>query len=568
MRPSQLPLQSAGEVSNVARFLSLSAEESPAAPAVIIPGGSSETDRIYDFIGVESDANRIARGFLHSGIHRGSRTLVMVRPGLDLILTVFALFKIGAVPILIDPGMGLAAFLSCVARTKPEALVGIPLAHGVSRVFPARFRSVGVRVQVGGRQWLDWLQGGEAETVLAATTAGDLAAILFTSGSTGSPKGVHYTHGVFEAQVRLIREQYGIERGEVDMPMLPVFALFNPAFGMATVVPPINPSRPATVDPAKVVAVIRRLDVTNSFGSPVLWDRISRYCQREGITLPGLRRVLVAGAPAHPSLIRLMAGVLTHGRLHTPYGATECLPVSSISGEEIVGGTWAGTERGGGTCVGRLFPEMEARIIPVFDGAIESLEAAGRLPMGQKGELIVRGPVVTTAYDGLPDATRLAKISGKDGAVWHRMGDVAYLDGGGRLWFCGRVAERVVTRFGVLYTDCCEGILNACPAVSRTALVGIGEPGNQIPLIAIEAHGQRAIFSRSYRQQIIEQLRELLSEHPILNRITGFQFVRKFPVDVRHNAKIHRLTLARRFAKKLATSIDALRSDFEKGRKA
>lgn len=547
----------------MARFLARSARSSPDAAAVVLPGGGARSDRVHSFGAVEMDSNRIARGFLQSGIERGSRVLVMVRPGLDLILTVFALFKIGAVPVLIDPGMGLKSFLACVERSKPDALVGIKVALVASRVFAAGFSSVSIRVCVGGHEWCSWLECGAVDTVLADTVAEDLAAVLFTSGSTGPPKGVLYTHGVFEAQVRLIRDKYGIEQGEVDMPMLPVFALFNPALGMTTVVPPINPSRPATVDPAAVVSVIQRLNVTNSFGSPVLWDRISRYCIRHEITLPSLRRVLIAGAPAHPTLIRRMSGVLTNGSLFTPYGATECLPVSSIGGDEILDTTWRRTELGAGTCVGRLFPEMEARVIPVNDGEIAEIGSAGRLPMGQKGELIVRGPVVTQGYDALPEATRRAKIVAEGGGIWHRMGDIAYLDAAGRLWFCGRMAERVQTRLGVLYTDCCEGILNSCPAVSRTALIGLGVPGRQIPLVVVEIPERLRFHSRRVRAGIIRDLRALMADDAILCRISAFRFQRKFPVDVRHNAKIHRLSLARYYNNKLANRLDELREEFE-----
>ena len=108
---------------------------------------------------------------------------------------------------------------------------------------------------------------------------GELAAILFTSGSTGAPKGVCYEHGMFDAQVRLIRETYGIEPGEVDLPLLPIFALFNPALGMTSVIPEIDPRHPARADPAKIVQAIRQEKVTNSFGSPTLWRKVAEYCR-------------------------------------------------------------------------------------------------------------------------------------------------------------------------------------------------------------------------------------------------------------------------------------------------
>ena len=213
---------------------------------------------------------------------------------------------------------------------------------------------------------------GLGEIAAAETTARDLAAILFTSGSTGPPKGVCYEHGMFEAQVSAIREQYGISEGEVDLPMLPIFALFNPALGMTTVVPEINPSKPATVDPAKIVQAIQQCGVTNSFGSPVLWKKIGAYCVERGETLPSLKRILMAGASVPPPLMGQFRKILDQGQVHSPYGATEVLPVSSISDGEVLGETAHLTTQGKGTCVGRPLPGVEVKIVPVSDEPLDA----------------------------------------------------------------------------------------------------------------------------------------------------------------------------------------------------
>ncbi|MFW5874361.1 MAG: AMP-binding protein, partial [Verrucomicrobiota bacterium] len=312
---------------NVAKFLEIQAEARPDAPAVRAPVGRTVGGAIdyagRSFAQLEAESAATAACLRARGVDRGTRVLLMVRPGLDLIRIVFALFKLGAVPVVIDPGMGLRAFLRCVRHARPEVLVGIPPAVWIARVFRTSFR--GLRTKVSVTKRFDALIGAGTAPPVAAVDSGadELAAILFTSGSTGPAKGVCYTHGMFAAQVEAIRGQYGIEPGEVDLPMLPVFALFNPALGMCTVVPEINPSRPATVDPEKIVRAIRQNGVTNSFGSPALWTRIARHCLAEGITLPTLRRVLMAGAPVPPALLRQMAEILPNGTVHTPYGATE-----------------------------------------------------------------------------------------------------------------------------------------------------------------------------------------------------------------------------------------------------
>ena len=290
---------------------------------------------------------------------------------------------------------------------------------------------------------------------------------------------------MFEAQVIALGRQYGIEEGEVDLPMLPIFALFNPALGMTTVIPEINPSKPATVDPAKIIQAIRQCDVTNSFGSPVLWKKIGGYCQANGITLPSLRRILMAGSSVPPHLFRDFKEILPQGVVHSPYGATEILPVSSIDGEQALEETAELTERGRGTCVGKPLPKVEVRIAKISDDWLgkEALEDA--LPPGDIGEIIVSGPSVTREYDNLPEATNRSKIRTED-RIWHRMGDLGYLDEKGRLWFCGRLAERIQIGNKTYLTDCCEGVFNALPDVYRSALVSLEKNGERVPCIAIQ----------------------------------------------------------------------------------
>ena len=542
---------------NVARFLPERARVQPTTCAVRAPMGDDAAHPgliAYierNFAELDAEADAAARLFQTRGIMRGTRVLVLVSPGLDLLRCVFALFKIGAVPVLIDPGMGLKNFLACVRRSEPAALVAIPKAHWLAFIFRRAMSSAKIRVRVGGPAWERELaaQRRSEPFPLAQTEADELAAILFTSGSTGAPKGVCYEHGFFEAQVRLIREQYNIQPGEIDLPMLPIFALFNPALGMTTIVPEINPSRPASCNPGRLVQAIRQNKVTNSFGSPALWAIIARHCEATGQDLPSVRRVLAAGAPVHPSLLRRLQKILPNGTAHIPYGATEALPVSSISLEEVLNETWALTEQGRGSCVGKLFPGVEARILPLLDGPIASLSEAPTLPVDQIGEIAVRGPSVTRVYDRLPIATARAKIPAEDSAdphaVWHRMGDMGYRDAKGRLWFCGRAAERVETTQGVVYTDCVEAIFNRHPHVARTALIGLGQPPAQKPALVVEPLPGHFPNNRTEREKFSAELRALaLADTPELAQI----FFRKtLPVDVRHNAKIHRLSLTREY---------------------
>jgi acyl-CoA synthetase (AMP-forming)/AMP-acid ligase II len=533
---------------NIARHLDRMAAAQPGATALKVPRGRAPSGDIdylsLSFSELLAETDAWCARLAERGLRRGDRALVMVGPGLPLVALAFALFKLGAVPVVIDPGMGPASLLSCVARSRPRAVVGVPVALILSRVCARSFRSVEVRVPASSSRTARIARPGGAAAGAADAEPGDLAAILFTSGSTGAPKGVCYEHGMFDAQVGLIRGTYGIEPGEVDLPLLPIFALFDPALGMTAVIPEMDPRRPAKADPARIVRAIRQERVTNSFGSPTLWGRVAEYCRAGAIALPSLRRVLCAGAPVPDELWRSSRSFLAAGRLHSPYGATEALPVSTVSSDEIE----AGSVRG--ACVGLPVPGVDVRIIPISDQPVAALTPDGCLPRGAAGEIVVRGPAVTREYFSNPGANAAAKIPDPagGGGVWHRMGDCGALDDSGRLWFLGRKAERVESRDGTMFTEPCEQVFRAHPRARRCALIGVGPE----PALVAETRTRGASDARA----LAAELRALALGHRHTEGVRTFFFRARLPVDVRHNAKIHRLALAR-----WAASARAFRTD-------
>ena len=467
--------------SNVASRLSRVVRERPDATAVAEPLGydarGKRQYRHFTFRQLDQDSDRIASGLKELGVSPGMRLALLVRPGIDFVSLVFALFKAGAVAILIDPGMGRRSLIRCLAESEPEGFIAIPIAQAVRTLLPGRFPKARLNVTVGRR----WFWGG---TTLAQirrgvvngpasvyeATASDPAAIIFTTGSTGPSKGVLFSHGNFDAQVEQIRDFYGIQPGEVDVPCFPLFGLFNCAMGVTTVIPEMDPSRPAQVDPRNIIEAVEDWNATQTFGSPAIWDRVGRYCEEHSVRLATVRRVLSAGAPVHTEVLqRMKACIHPEGDMHTPYGATEALPVASIAASEVlsdVHGTAEQTCQGAGVCVGRRFSGVQWKVIRIVDGPIRSLAESEDLSPGEIGELIVQGPQVTAKYVTRTEANALAKIADGDG-FWHRMGDSGYLDDADRFWFCGRVAHRVLTAEGPLYPVRCEAIFNQHPAIRR-----------------------------------------------------------------------------------------------------
>ena len=544
---------------NVARRLSAMVESRPDAVAVVQPlgydGHGKRQYRHVTFRELDQDSDRIARGLRQLGVPPGARLALLVRPGIDFISLVFGLLKAGVVAILIDPGMGQRNLIRCLADAQPEGFVATAIVHAIRILLPGRFPKARFNVTVG-RRWfwggvtLDRLRGGPSSgSELAAASADTPAAIIFTTGSTGPPKGVLYTHGNFDAQVEQIRDFYGIRPGEIDLPGFPLFGLFNCAMGATAVIPDMDPSRPAQVDPAKIVEAIRDWSVTQTFGSPAIWSRVGQYCEQRGIRLPTVRRVLSAGAPVPADVLqRMKACIHPEGEVHTPYGATEALPVASIAAAEVLGspsvpGTAEQTRSGAGVCVGRRFPGIRWKVIRIVDGPLHSPAEVEELPVGQIGELVVRGPQVTREYVTRVESNSLGKIP-DDAGPWHRMGDAGYLDALERFWFCGRVAHRVLTSDGTMYPIRCEAIFNRHPAIRRSALVGVGPVGRQRPAIVLEPNRGQTPRDGKAKEVLLAEVRQLGAGSPLTEGIIDFLLHPGFPVDIRHNAKISREKLA------------------------
>jgi len=540
---------------NVAAHLPEMAHLQPDAPAIFIPVGQDDLKQTrydrYSFAELDRASSRMARALETAGVSRGVRTVLMVPPGFEFFALTFALFKVGAVPVLVDPGMGVKNLKVCLAEAAPEAFIGIPKAQ-LARVLLGWGKStihilitVGKKYGWGGKTLHHLLAEVPQATSYppCAAERDETAAILFTSGSTGVPKGAVYSHGNFAAQVAMLRQVYAIRPGEIDLPTFPLFALFAPALGMTSVVPEMDFTRPADVDPARIVAAIERFKVTTMFGSPALINRVGRYGEAHGLRLPSLKRAISAGAPVPATVLERFANMLTEeAEVYTPYGATEALPVCSIGSREILTETRQATDQGRGVCVGRPVPGITLEIIGIVDEPIAQWQEALRVADGEIGEIIVQGPQVTGSYFNRADSTALAKIADPaNHSFYHRMGDLGYRDEQGRIWFCGRKAHRVETATETLYTIPCEAIFNTHKDVFRTALVGVGERGRQTPVLCVEL--EKGVDTSTV-ERIAQELLALGARFAITRNIRRVLFHPAFPVDIRHNAKIFREKLA------------------------
>jgi olefin beta-lactone synthetase len=495
----------------------------------------------YTFREFEERSNQMANRLFKYGIGPGTRTLLFVKPCLDFSVITFALFKLGALPVLIDPGMGVKNLLASIRQVRPEALISIGAVHWLRRIRRKSFKTVKIKVSldpVGGatHHLLDKLFQEDTHYHPVERKPEDEAAILFTSGGTGVPKGVIYTHGILNAQTDLLQRMFSLNETHVDLPGFPLFALFTLAMGMTSVIPDMDPRRPAQCDPRKIVQNILEQGTSFVAGSPAIWERVARFCVEKNIQLGPVRQVVMFGAPVHWEIHQMYRRILPFGDTYTPYGATECLPVTLISGSEILKRHLPQTLQGQGTCIGRAVHQTQVKVIQISDIPEHELK---ELPVGQVGEFCVRGPQVTPAYFEMDDETRKAKIHVGD-ELWHRMGDVGQIDADGNLWFLGRKSHRVEIEGHEYYPLQIEAIFNQHPEVRRSALIKPSRDEKTILALAIERRDGKTQVSEAF----IRELQSLALKTALAAKVEAIFLHPSFPTDVRHNIKIDRPKLS------------------------
>lgn len=542
---------------NISLGLKKTKEKYPHKRAVVFPGGRDKNGRVLysqiTFAQLERESDALAFGLDRIGIIRGTRTILMVTPGMEFFIIIFAMLKVGAIPVVVDPGMGIDRMLQCLKQGKPKAFIGIEKAHLLRKLKPGFFKSVKHWVTVGRR----WFWGGYTLDQLmtqtdepyptARTTPEEAAVIAFTTGSTGPAKGVIYTHGNFDAQIKQIQDHFQIEPDEIDLPTFPLFALFDPILGMTAVIPDMDPTKPALVNPRKIIEAIENHGITNMFASPALLNRVGKFGKENKIKLPSLRRVISAGAPVTPANIEQFSFMLSDpAQIHTPYGATEAVPIISIGSNEILKETRKLSEQGFGMCIGRPICDTRVELIKISDDPITQLHDRIKVSEKQVGEITVKADLVTEHYFNNREADLLAKIPDPDGKFWHRMGDLAWKDSKGRIWFCGRKSHRVITQNGTLFTIPVEAIFNNHEKVYRSALAGVGRKNMQTPVIFIEPCSKI-----SNKKAFIKELLVLAKSNPLTEGIDHVFIEKSFPVDIRHNSKIFREKLAVKAKRKL-----------------
>lgn len=518
-------------------------------------GGDRPRYDAIDFAALAARIQAYERGLAAAGLRAAERVIMLVTPGADFLALSYAVMGRGAVPVFIDPGMGVEAVVACMKEAAPSGFIGVPKAHLLRLKAADLFRSLRFSIVAGrlplfgAKRLRDLLVSTGAAPPPVSRQADDPALVAFTSGGTGRPKGVIFTNRMLSEQLAVFRDQFGFRGGEQDLSLLPVFSLFTSALGVGSIFPPLDPARPLALVPRQIIRVMRDLGNQTSFGSPTLWTKIAEYCRQTGTSLPHLRRVFMAGAPVSEATLEVVQAACPQAESFTPYGATEALPVTIAAAAELRQHppvlAVTGEE---GTPVGRAIDGVLLRVVEPLDGP-----ATGPLvdcPERVIGEIVVSGETVSREYLARPEATAASKIH-EAGRVWHRMGDMGYLDAGGQLYFCGRRAHVVTTAEQTFHSVPVENVFNRHPQVSRTALIGVGG----MPALVVEPLSPAP--DAAGRRRLADELRAIGAADPVTAPIRRIYFHPSFPVDARHNAKIFRDRLAAWAATQPVTEVAA-----------
>ncbi|MEO6569922.1 MAG: alpha/beta fold hydrolase, partial [Ilumatobacteraceae bacterium] len=480
-RPVRLP----GHPGGPARPSTLTRTFGELGDQVAIADMTNEAAQIT-FAEFARQVERTAGGLVAAGVRPGERVALMVPPGIDLAVTLYACWHVRAVIVLVDSGLGPSGMSAAVASADPAHLIGIPKALAAARVlgWPGRRWSVGPmdpfrRRVLGVAGDLPSLRR-RPMALPAPPTCADPAAVVFTSGATGPSKGVLYTHGQLEAQRDALVALFDITTADRLVAAFAPFALYGPAMGITSVVPDMDVAAPATLTAATLGDAAVRVDATLVFASP---GALANVVATQGdLTSPHhgafgrVRTLMSAGAPVRPGLLREAAALFPNATAHTPYGMTECLPVASIELAEIhIAGT------GDGVCVGQPVDGVEVRIRPLDPSG----SATGDLTSepGVVGEIVVRAPHARAGYDRLW-RTEFAASSDRGR---HATGDVGHIDAEGRLWVGGRLGHVISTADGPVTPVRFEQAVETLAGVGAAAVVGVGPRGAQQMVVVVRA---------------------------------------------------------------------------------
>lgn len=541
---------------NIANYLIEAAEKFPLKEAIIEGLKDSKYKKIT-FSELNILSNQYANYFIKKGVKDNQKVLILINFSINFIAITYALFKIGAIPVFIDKGTRIKKILKSMKNVEPYVLIGNLQTNIIGIILKRYITSIKLNIiifenlPILEQYFIKKIKNESAHFKLKEGNDKKTIAILFTSGSTGQPKAVIYTHEMIKAQLTLLKEQYEFISEETDLSTLPVFSLFDAALQMTTIIPNVNIAKPSSINPKNIIQCINQFKATTTYASPLIIEKILKYISDKQLTLPSLRRLLIYGSPLPTLTIQKIYKTFQNVNISVTYGATEALPISSITLDEIKKETLENTMQGKGICLGYTFKNIKINIIKISEHPIENINDTIILDKHLCGEIIVYGDIVSTKYYNDELSTKLSKIKDKD-KYWHRTGDIGFTDEKNRLWYMGRKEDIIYCPNKMLFTIPIETLYDNYYKINKSALIGLGNKPNQIPVIIIQPYKKYYPKNKNAYNEFVNEVILMKKSYHILNEIKHVLFHPSLPLDIRHNSKILRKELIS-FAKERLT---------------
>lgn len=488
---------------------------------------------------------RLAQGLLDIGIQKSDRVIIFLPMSVDMYISMFAVQRIGAIAVFLDSwarSHHLGASAECV---QPKAMISFDMAFKLVDQVP-EFSTMPIRILYGPgdkctHKYQDLFSAKRSE--IAAVESESTALITFTTGSTGKPKGANRTHRFLSAQHFALTHVIPYTQNDFDMPAFPIFSLNSLATGVTTILPAINLAQPAPHDSALLTCQIINQNITCTTLSPSMLVGVAKYCKEKNIVLSELRRVVTGGAPISKDDVRAFYEIAPQTELWILYGSTEAEPMAHIEGRDMLRSELQGDSEivEAGVNVGEISEDIDFKFIRIQNGSIELQQQSWKdleVKAGQVGEFICTGDHVCRDYYNNAEAFKSTKILDQDKRVWHRTGDLAYIDENKNLWIVGRT-NNAIERAGVYYFPVqAEVLLKRMSFTGRCAFLGIQSENKDLgqeTYAVIELNS--TVDMNNFKTDAAKaEIKRIFAKNKI--PIDHIKFVKSIPMDPRHHSKV------------------------------
>lgn len=529
---------------NVISFLLRHREFIPERTALKWVSGKTvgfETDALqHDSLSFDCLAHKIgciAGGLRALGIAPGDRVLIFLPMSPELYLAIFGVLQIGATAVFLDSWARKDQLGLCSKTAGPMAVISLEAAYKMFGMVP-EVAAIPLKIVAGSHVGtydadLSFLSDEPSESSIEPVSPDTPALITFTTGSSGTPKGAVRTHQFLAAQHKALDACIPYAEDDSDLPTFPIFSLNNLAAGITTVLPAINLAAPSSRDSSVLAQQISSAKVTCCTFSPSILVNLAEYCRQSGLSLSGLRRIVTGGAPVTKEDIAAINAAAPGSEIRILYGSTEVEPIASVGADEILNDD---SDREG-VLVGTISADLDFRFIRIQHGPVELKEEQWKewdIAKGEIGELLVSGPYVCQEYYNNPGAFSAAKIRERTGKIWHRTGDLGFLDTRNRLWLVGRVHNAILRQAAYLFPVRAERLLRTLDFVRQAAFVGIEDT-----LLGEKACAVISLH-QGYDPSAVEYYREKVSMVLGEQRIPldDIRILENIPMDPRHHSKV------------------------------